>query len=348
MGNGASSGCVPAAPFALDFAGLLARLDASAARQEASAARQEASAARQEASAARQEALLAQVIDTGRATSAALALLVQAEKRRTLERLLIQPTPTRPTSPTSPSSVASSGRASARSPPSAEERFDLKMAVIEFYGLWALPNAEGGERRVYSMLSDVPVDGMRPSMSFKNAILAHIWPSSMARDVVVLRRLLGLPQDFHLHPRNFLILDKFTENAFDADALLLLPARPASGAPASARARVYRLARYLAHKAPDVSEKARADIGALDGRVLFLPGAADGKLPFLRLLAWKAVSALRAGAEADDEAKSVGTADVLWDASLKSGSDTAAQVGRTVEDLASAGIIFAGTGRAQG
>lgn len=269
-----------------------------------------------------------------------------ADKRRTLERLLIQPTPARPTSPTSPSSTASSERASARSPP-AEDRIELKRAVIEFYGLWAPPLADGGGERVYSMLA-VSVDGIRPTISFKNAILAHIWPSSMARDAVVLRRLLSLPQDLNLHPRNFLILDKSLEMAFDADALLLLPARPtAPGAPASVRARAYRLARHRVHKAPEVAE--RENIGALDGCELFLPRAATGKLPFLRLLAWKAVSALRAGAEAEDDAEAgAGAAgDVAWDASLEIGSEVAAHVRRTVEDLSSVGLIFAGAGRAR-
>jgi hypothetical protein len=161
-----------------------------------------------------------------------------------------------------------------------------------------------------------------------------------------MRRLLQLPIDFHLNVRNFLILDKSTELAFDADALLLLPARSATRpVRAAARARTYRLSRFRSHKAPEVAAADCEEIKRLEGHELFLPRAAEGHTPFMRLLAWKAVSALRAGAEAADAEGATAdfrSGDVAFDASLESGSAAAVRMRRTVDSFASVGLVFAG------
>jgi hypothetical protein len=320
-------------------------------------------AVRQEAASARQVALLEDLTATGRTTAASLEALARADQLRLFERLMIRPTPARPMSRGSPSSSggASSSR---RSPGTADERIELKKAVITYYGLW-VNDADGGtssvqqegapppaaqpslRSRVYTMLVAPVADGAaRPSVSFSDAVLAHIWPSSMKSGAVSVRRLLHLPADFHLDVRNFLILNKSVESAFDADALLLLPARAEQDAPAVVRARTFRLERFRASKEQAVAEVDRSAISALDGLDLFLPCAKDKKLPFLRLLAWKAVSALRAAAEADDDGIAARAEelhrDVVFDASLDIGGTAAVHVHRTVSDLKSAGLIFAG------
>ena len=139
-----------------------------------------------------------------------------------------------------------------------------------------------------------PTHSVAPS----SETLAHVWLSVLAGEADTLRRVLDLPLAFHVHPRNFLILDKSVERAFDADALLLLPVRPSPPEPPTVRARVLRHSEFQSSTA--CGDAACAGIAALAGRALYLPRAADGKVPFLRLLAWKALSALRAAAFNDE------------------------------------------------
>ena len=257
----------------------------------------------------------------------------KANRKAQLERLLIRPT----------FSVASSG-SGARSPKTESERFQLKVAVIGFYGLWDPATAELTDiasRRVFTMLppAGAAADGGSISVSFKEAILSHIWPSSLASESDAMRRLLGLPEAFHLCERNFLVLHKAAESAFDADALLLLPIRAEPPAPPGARARVFRLADYRTAEA-DSGAKARVAVAALSGRALFLPRAADGRVPFLRLLAWKAVSALRAGAEADEGAAAAIPPEIDVDATLSRGRDSHGRGSSGFAELLSVGLVF--------
>ena len=90
------------------------------------------------------------------------------------------------------------------------------------------------------------------------------------------------------------------------------------------RARSFRLADYRTAEA-DGGAEARAAVAALSGRALFLPLAAVGRVPFLRLLAWKAVSALRDGAEADEGAAAAIPPEIDIDATLSRGRDSHGQ-----------------------
>ena len=78
-----------------------------------------------------------------------------------------------------------------------------------------------------------------------------------------------------------------------------------------------------------------------DGRLLFLPRASEGRVPFMRLLAWKAVSALRAAHE-DIDAQGELPADLDLDATDTSGgSGVAMKAGSAAaKRLTSAGVLF--------
>jgi hypothetical protein len=87
----------------------------------------------------------------------------------------------------------------------------------------------------------------------------------------------------------------------------------------------------------------REDMIKLEWHEFRLPRTADGRAPFMRLLARKPVSALRAGAEAADAAAAdFRSGDVAFDASLESGSAAAVRMRRTVDSFAPVGLVFAG------
>jgi hypothetical protein len=236
-----------------------------------------------------------------------------------LERLFIEPVFT----------VASSG--SARSPRH-DERLDLKIQTIEYYGLWASTEQDEKLRQVFTMLPGSDEEAAAPAaVPFSEAILAHIWPSGKARGSLAVGQLLGLPEGFHVTPRNFLILRKGAEQAFDADALLLFPCRgrdDAAPAAATARSRLFKVARMGAVKQQEAA-------AAFAGRQLYLPRAHDGHVPFMRLLAWKAVSALRASEE-DADAQ----ADLPVELDLNASQDDSAAAKRAVSRMCNAEFRF--------
>ena len=117
-----------------------------------------------------------------------------------------------------------------------------------------------------------------------------------AAEAEALISLLRLPHDFHVLPRNFLVLHKEAEAAFDAEALLLFPARTPT---LSAASRLFRTERITGATPAETAAK-RARLNGFARRRLFLPLAGEGHVPFMRLLAWKAVSALRAHEEEDE------------------------------------------------
>ena len=291
--------------------------------------------------------LVARLAQSAAAAAPSLATLVEAvnrsaaaNQRAELERLLIRPT-------FSLASTPSRGSGGGRSP-KAQERFQLKLDVITFYGLWDPATAtepEVAQRRVFTML---PPAGGSASVTLSDAVLAHIWPSALAGESDALRRLLGLPAAFHLQPRNFLILDKAVARAFDADALLLLPVREAPPVPPRVRARPFRVAEFQTAAAGGCSGGdgdgsggcVRSNIAALADRELYLPRAAEGCTPFMRLLAWKALSALRAGAEADEAAAAEFPGEVGVDATLAR-DDAGRPRGATgFTALLSTGLVF--------
>lgn len=253
-----------------------------------------------------------------------------ANRRAELERLLILPT----------CSVASSPSRGATVLLRSQERFRLKVEVISFYGLWDPATADEPDvalRRVFTMLPERGGSGdgvARVSVALSDAVLAHIWPSVLASESDAMRCLLGLPPAFHLKVRNFLILDERAAGAFDADALLLLPVRAALPAPPCVRARPFRLAEVALS-----GTAARDAVEALAGRELFLPLAADGRVPFMRLLAWKALSALRAGAEeADENATTTFPDDATLTRERRGGCVHGAAMGGAM--LLSTGLVF--------
>ena len=315
---------------------LLARVSLPAAAAAAAAAVSAGAA-----DAGRVAALLEQVL-AGQARD-------RAERARDVERAYFDQLYIRPVF-----SPLSSGGSSNRSPRD-EHRVALKIATIEYYGLWASAESDETARRVFTMLASSAAEEAAPvSVPFKEAILAHIWPSVLAPKALDAGGLLCLPEGFNVNPRNFLLLRKPVERAFDADALLLLPRRTA-GEGQAVVARVFsrhtnRLPEaeraLFSHAAVAASPAAAAAAAAApacgstgyDGRLLFLPRAADGRVPFMRLLAWKALSALRAAHE-DADARADLPAELTLDATASSGAAALAGSGAAGR-LTSAGLLF--------
>ena len=260
------------------------------------------------------------------ANSAAVAELAKAERKRELDALLIRPT------------YSVSTGSGVRSPKSMQERLALKVAVIDFYELWASEEDNKYNRRVYPMLQP---EGKRDGLPFNDVHLAHIWPSSKAPEAKGMRRVFNLPEDFHLNERNFLILEDAVEAAFDNEALLLLPRRAEAEAPAQVVSRALwleRLEKYDPAKKGAAAVEARTRLMPYFGQPLFLPKADEGKMPFLRLLAWHAISALAARSASDDDRVSELPDSIHADATI-----TMMARGRSVEaftELASVGLLF--------
>jgi len=117
-----------------------------------------------------------------------------------------------------------------------------------------------------------------------------------------------------VNDRNFLILPKFFESAFDCDAMLLLPRR---GLPPVVSARINR-----PELLPVEGEQlARLVNFCKTAPQLYLPLASAGHVPFLRVLGWKALSAIR---ERSEDAAATDTAPDYFDADV-SGSNTDAE-----------------------
>ena len=250
--------------------------------------------------------------------------LLRKQALAELDRLLIKPI----------FSPRSSG--SSRSP-HPDARLALKVQTIDYYGLWdSSDEPDPTKRRVFTMLPNSP-SATPTSVPFHDAILAHVWPSSQSVDSLDLGRLLQLPEGFNVDPRNFLILSKSVELAYDADALLLLPRRGIDGAPPAAIARVFE-GRLL--RLPD---SVKAKLPSYGGQQLHLPRASEGRIPFMRLLAWKAVSALRAAHEETDSLADL-PSDVHLDATVTHNDEAVgAAVGasaRAVDTLKRLGARF--------
>jgi len=238
-----------------------------------------------------------------------------------LDNLLIKP------------SFAPSSSGSMRSP-HPEDRIPLKVETIDYYGLWA--SKVGDDSRnwtVYPMLADTDVgaDGRPAPVPLRDAILAHVWPSNQSQGGLPVAKLLGLPENFNVRPRNFLILSKPVEKAFDADALLLLPrSGDGAGVPPAVVARVFR---SRASRVPSVQP---AVLESWSGRLLYLP---NGNVPFLRLLGWKAVSALRASFEEEAAAAEL-PSEVDLNATVSHDGTSRAALPRAVNSLLEAGARF--------
>jgi hypothetical protein len=85
-----------------------------------------------------------------------------------------------------------------------EHRVALKIETIEYYGLWASAEPDKTARNVFTMLASSAAEEAAPMpVPFKEAILAHIWPSVLAPKALDACGLLCLPEGFHVNPRNF-------------------------------------------------------------------------------------------------------------------------------------------------
>jgi hypothetical protein len=92
------------------------------------------------------------------------------------------------------------------------ERRAFKASVAAWYGL----DTAGDD--------DVLVDMLGVPRRFDQVTLAHIWPASYGNFSEYASEM-ALPSDFHLQPRNFLLLPRDVHDAFDAGKLGFVPAR---------------------------------------------------------------------------------------------------------------------------
>ena len=248
----------------------------------------------------------------------------RADSRRGLERLFIDPV-----------RHTSGSWASSRSPvPS--ERFDLKVATIDYYGLWASHDGDDSAQwTVHPMLSDTtPLDDGKPTpVPFRDAILSHVWHSKNTRETDELAALLGLPPEFSVEPRNFLVLPKFFESMYDSDKLLLLPRR---GQPPSVAARLnWAPGGMLPPGEPQQRLRAYCETAPL----LFLPlaAAATPHVPWLRVLGWKALSAIRACGE---EAGATDGAPEFFDVDVSIDADGVRPLAAAMDRARNAGVRY--------
>lgn len=167
-------------------------------------------------------------------------------------------------------------------PRTAEARIALKVETVDFYGLWASDEPHKPDRKVYTMIPCSDAEAAVPTaVDFSDAILSHIWQARMPTDVA--ERDLHLPSGFHTHPRNFLVLRKQAEIAFDRGVLLLLPSAGRSVT-----------TKYFCKNKGNLPPFMTGDeVADMAPRTLYLPQADKGKVPFMRLLGWTAISHLR-------------------------------------------------------
>ena len=132
----------------------------------------------------------------------------------------------------------------------------FKRDVAEWYGL------EDADR---GML----VDMLGVKRPFSQVTLAHIYPASYT-NFGEFASEMSLPGDFNNNYRNFLLLPWHLHEDFDRGYVALIPSTT------GIRIRVLR---------PDRVADATM---AMDGRMLHLPGAQHGRVPYKRILGWMA------------------------------------------------------------
>jgi hypothetical protein len=156
---------------------------------------------------------------------------------------------------TSPSGTLGSSPRSVRK----EERVRFKREVATYYGL-----ATGDPNTLVDMFGVV--------CRFDEVTLAHVWPNALVDAAPSLedKLALALPHDFYRSPRNYLLLGKDVHDAFDAGLIAFIPSRGAINV------RAFK----------PVPAAVSAQVAGLMERQLVLPRAAEGHVPFRRLLAW--------------------------------------------------------------
>ena len=190
----------------------------------------------------------------------------KAEKDR-LARLLPQP---------GPPSKGSRSRASQREA-AEKKRIDLKIKVLEYYGL--LVDHADADKTLWTARTMLDTAGT-PPLPIDACTLAHIWPEEKKMLASAIASELKLPDGFYLEPRNYLILPRDAHEGFDNESLLFLPS--ANG---RIKVRKWRL--------EDRSPAEAAAVAKYDGRELSWPNrdTASPCIPFMRLLAYRMMSA---------------------------------------------------------
>lgn len=176
------------------------------------------------------------------------------------ERLVIRPT--------------SASRSSVVSQSAGDERIRIKRATLDYYGLgvdMTGDNTANWTARTMTSSATVP---------FADCTLSHIWPQTMSDAADTIAEELKLPERFYEHPRNFLVLPKPLEVAFDKMGVVLIPNR--SGDIVVRRWATTRLSR-----------DEEREISKFYGQVLDWPTRAQHQphLPFMRLMAFRVFSA---------------------------------------------------------
>jgi hypothetical protein len=143
----------------------------------------------------------------------------------------------------------------AGSPTSQAMRRAFKVRVAEYYGL----NHADEPNSLTDMF------GTRHNFSL--VTLAHIWPESY-KNFADFAREMALPIDFHLEPRNYLLLPKDVHDAFDDGKIGFIPARD------KITLRVFN------------RDGLAEGVSALDGTRLRLPREHEGRIPYKRTLGW--------------------------------------------------------------
>ena len=218
------------------------------------------------------------------------------------------------------SDSATSPSGSLAASPTAERtaRIKFKRRVAAYYGL-------------ATMDPDTLKDMFGVERRFDAVTLAHVWPKAL---VDVARSLegdeaLALPPDFFNSPRNYLLLDKATHDAFDAGHIAFIPSRGA----------------IVVHIFQPVTVRVSEQISRLAERQLVLPRAGEGRVPFKRLLSWfawlaKGLAIFPAQVVADLDASLTASASEEAAAPLKALLDDAVKsrrISRTVQALVLSG-----------
>ena len=238
----------------------------------------------------REEVLAGRVDEELSISTAVAAALAKHAARDRLRGLFIEPT--------SPSSLRSSEKRAAAE----VVRVALKKRVLEYYGLGV--NLEHEPWTARTMLCQ---PGAEP-LPFGQCDLAHIWPKERQRDADAICSELKLEEGFFDEPRNYLVLPRDAALAFDREALILLPSRRGG-----IKVRRWRTETVLPTTAASL-------VSAYNGKELQWPTRliASPCVPFMRLLAWRMLSAFRKRPAPEDGGADIDEAGAL-DASDTSG-----------------------------
>ena len=145
---------------------------------------------------------------------------------------------------------------------SSRQRASYLRQFAEYYGL------QYTDTQTMNMLGELD--------AHSNVILSQIWPASYQNWGRICSKL-ALPPKFHSDVRNFLLLPKWVEAAFDQGHIIFVPS------PDKITIRVLSRPQGL----PPLDNS----LQSLDGRALIIPRAGEGHVPYKRLLGFFAYMA---------------------------------------------------------